>query len=405
MALYLLSVLLSRLPVAAEIVAVPVSLAGWGLARISGLFPFALVEVLFVAYAAWRITGLVRGVGRVFRRQRRLRNAAGGFGLVVLGDAGIAVALFYALWGLGYARAPLETRLAWSEPVEGPVTERLAALADRMVDDTNGAYVALHGTEDAGEPTSIADTSAVDRAAEEGWLRAAETLGANAPVTWPRPAAKRLVLSPVLHRLGLAGFYCPYTGEANLNAGVPAAYYPHVLAHEKAHQRGFHPEDEANFLGWLAGASSSDPLSRYSASLFAQRQLLFALLRTDPDTAEILIAHRHPGVQRDVDDLRAYWERGRGRATDLARRLNDAYLRTNRVEGGIDSYGRSVELLLRWADVRGGRLTPGQAVGARSSTSRTFRESVSSVNGFWMKSARDNDTPCFTIASSLYPDM
>ena len=67
-AFYLLSVLLSRLPVAAEIVAVPVSLAGWGLARISGLFPFALAEALLVAYAVWRIAGFARGLGRVLRR-------------------------------------------------------------------------------------------------------------------------------------------------------------------------------------------------------------------------------------------------------------------------------------------------------------------------------------------------
>ena len=334
------------------------SLAGWGLSRITGLFPFAVIEVLLVAYTGWRIADLARGVVALVHRRRRLRNAAAGFALVTLRDAGIVVALFYALWGLGYARAPLETRQAWPEPAAGPVDDRLAELAAALVDATNVAYVRLHGSDDTGEPTRVTDVAAADRAAEEGWLRAAGILGVRAPAAWPRPAAKRLVLSPVLHRLGLAGFYSPFTGEANLNADVPAAYYPHVLAHEKAHQRGFHPEDEANFLGWLAGASSTDPLARYSASLFAQRQMLFALLHTDPDLAGTLIARRHPGVQRDVDDLRAYWERGRGRATDIARRMNDAYLRSNRVEGGIESYGRSVGLLLRWADAREGTLAP-----------------------------------------------
>jgi hypothetical protein len=376
-------------------------MAGWGLAWITGLFPFAVVELLLIAYLAWRGTALGRGIARVARRRRRPGNAAGEFGLVLLSDAGIAVALFYALWGLGYARAPLETRLAWGDVERGPVTERLTELAGRLVDETNEAYVALHGTEDTGEPTRISDPHAADRGAEEGWMQAAKILRMPPPANWSRPRAKRLLLSPVLHRLGLAGFYCPYTGEANLNAGVPAAYYPHVLAHEKAHQRGFHPEDEANFLGWLAGASSPDPLAAYSAALFAQRQLLFALLRADPGAAEELIPRRHPGVQRDVDDLRAYWERGRGRASDLARRLNDAYLRSNRVEGGIDSYGRSVELLLRWAELRGGSLEAGQAAEDLSSTSRTLRESASSVNGFCRKSARETDTPCFTMASSL----
>ncbi|HET9888276.1 MAG TPA: hypothetical protein VFR10_12285 [bacterium] len=29
--------------------------------------------------------------------------------------------------------------------------------------------------------------------------------------------------------------------------------------------------------------------------------------------------------------------------------MNDAYLKSNRVEGGVASYGKSVELLLRYA--------------------------------------------------------
>jgi hypothetical protein len=63
-------------------------------------------------------------------------------------------------------------------------------------------------------------------------------------------------------------------------------------------------------------------------------------------------------VQRDVDDLRAYWERHRGAGHDVTRAVNDAYLRTNRVEGGVRSYERSVELLIAFARTRGGRLTP-----------------------------------------------
>jgi hypothetical protein len=66
------------------------------------------------------------------------------------------------------------------------------------------------------------------------------------------------------------------------------------------------------------------------------------------------VAQRLPGVQRDVDDLRAYWELARGRTARLSRAVNDAYRRTNRVEGGVLAYGRSVELLLRYAEVRGG---------------------------------------------------
>jgi hypothetical protein len=63
-------------------------------------------------------------------------------------------------------------------------------------------------------------------------------------------------------------------------------------------------------------------------------------------------------VQRDVDAIRAYWARFEGPVRDASRRTNDAFLRTNRVEGGVHSYARSVELLVAWARKRGGRLAP-----------------------------------------------
>ncbi|MCA9750725.1 MAG: DUF3810 family protein, partial [Gemmatimonadetes bacterium] len=236
-----------------------------------------------------------------------------------------------------------------------------------LVDESNTRYVALHGGTDAGEPTARGDDAATDRGLEEAWLVAGRALGLPGIATRPRGRVKPLLASPILRRLGLSGVYCPFTAEATVNAEVPAVSYPQVVAHEKSHQRGIHPEDEANFLGWFVAECSRDPLARYSASVFAQRQLLFALLRADPDRARDLIARRHPGVQRDVDALRAYWTAAEGPAADAARRMNDAYLRTNRVEGGIESYGRSVQLMLRWAASHEGSLRiPGAGAGATS---------------------------------------
>jgi hypothetical protein len=131
-----------------------------------------------------------------------------------------------------------------------------------------------------------------------------------------------------------------------------------TAAHEKAHQRGLNPENEANFFGFLAAAHTPHPAARYSAFLFAQRQLLTALAAYDETRARALVARRLPGVQRDVDHIRDYWARFEGPAREASRRTNDAFLRTNRVEGGVASYGRSVELLVAWARERNGTLLP-----------------------------------------------
>src|SRR5262249_10985018 len=155
----------------------------------------------------------------------------------------------------------------------------------------------------------------------------ADALAFAAPGARRHGPTKALIISPLLRRAGLSGFYCPFTGEANVNASVPGAAWPQVVGHEKAHQRAVNREDEANFLGYLAAASASDPLARYSADLFAQRQLLNALLSTDAERVQALVAKRVPGVQRDVDDFRDYWRVSEGRTGKITERMNNAYLR------------------------------------------------------------------------------
>ena len=58
------------------------------------------------------------------------------------------------------------------------------------------------------------------------------------------------------------------------------------LGHEMAHQRGFSSESDANVLGTLVAARSSDPLARYSAYSFLQRQLVTALQRVSSSDAQ-----------------------------------------------------------------------------------------------------------------------
>jgi hypothetical protein len=344
------------------------------MSRVTGIFPFSFAELFVAAFLARQLHGLGTGLYSCVQRRSRLRNAALAGALRLGQDVGVVVAAFYLLWGFQYGRPPLESRLGWKEGeaamrgtadagVEAPAgpaaeaeVEALAALAEEMTAAANEAYLDLHGSEDAGAPTTLRDADSLEVSIEEGWRCASELLQLKDRSASRHGRTKRLIASGVLDRLGLSGFYFPLTGEANVNRGIPAVAYPLTVAHEKAHQRGIAPEDEANFLGFLASRLAPDPTSRYSACVFAQRQLLFTLLAFDEDRARKIIETRLPGVQRDVDDLRAYWERHQGRARDISHSLNDAYLRTNRVEGGVASYGRSVELLVAYAETRGGTL-------------------------------------------------
>ncbi|MCH8813280.1 MAG: DUF3810 domain-containing protein [Gemmatimonadetes bacterium] len=326
---------------------------------VSGLVPISLVEVAIVSYAMWVLLAIGRGVLDVRNERRSIRNLTMAAGLRTARDAGVLILLFYVLWGFNYARPPLVERLGWPE-WQPPEVGELEALATEAIDAANQAYWDIHHTEDAGEPTPMpADLGELDLALEEGWRRAAELLDLPAALGRRYGRTKRLLLTPIVARLGVGGFYFPWTGEANVLWDSPAVRRPQSMAHEKAHQRGTGPESEASFLGFVAAAHAPHPHARYAAYVFAQGQLLGMLARADRGKFRRVAMRRYPGVQRDLADDAVYWSQFRGVGTSLGRSINDRFLRTNRVRGGLTSYRRSVRLLLTFAKQNGGTLVPG----------------------------------------------
>lgn len=382
----------------------------------SARLPFSLAEVvvlslpLVVAYRFARAFMRIRA-----RRSRRTFGHRPDGRPNLVAEMGLLAALllfaaatFYGAWGLNYARPPLEARLGWTDlgpsaavPADaraestvfgaagaagaaGSVGDlasatdvdarELQALAEQLVDAANRSYERLHGTVDLGRPSALSvrsierpiaaaalvgeprrDRDTLDEALDAGYAVAADELGLSPDVGLSRGPAKAVAASALMSRLGLAGFYFPWTGEANYNRDMPGFQLPHTIAHEKAHQRGIGGEDEANFLAYVAGLRSPSLFAQYSAELFGQRQLLRELHRRDPAAAEALIEARLGGVQRDVDAANAFWRRFDGRPAELQREANDAYLRFNGVEEGIEAYARSARLIVRYARANGGR--------------------------------------------------
>jgi hypothetical protein len=300
-----------------------------------------------------------RGMRDVMHHRRSVRNLALAAGLCAARHGGALILFFYVLWGFNYARPPLVERLGWPE-WHPPEARELEALTTNAIDAANHAYWDIHHAEDAGEPTRMpADLGALDRALEEGWSRAAEQLGLPAPYGRRYGRTKRLLLTQIVARFGIAGFYFPWTAEANVLWDSPAVRRPQSMAHEKAHQRGTGPESEASFLGFVAAANSPHPHARYSAYVFAQGQLLGLLARADWESYQRVASRRYPGVRRDLADATAYWVRFQGVGTSIGRNLNDRFLRSHRVEGGVTNYSRSVRLLLTLATQNGGTLVTG----------------------------------------------
>jgi hypothetical protein len=323
------------------------------ISRVSGWAPFSVAEWVLLAFVARQLLGAGRGLTEILSKRRRPVDALAAGALRLGADLGIVVALFYLLWGFNYARAPLDERLGWTTG-PAPQAAELARLAGELVVAGNAAYLELHGVEDLGVETTLPDDlTELERAIDDAWGEVGTSLGIPRLGDRTYGRAKRMHSSRALCYLFLGGFFFVWTGEPTVNGAMPAIAQPHSMAHEKAHQRGFAPEDEANFIGFMAAASADHPLARYSAYLFAQDQLLRALRSVDRSRAEALIDERLPGVKRDVASERAFWERFRGPTARVAKRTNDLYLRSNRVEDGTLSYGRSLTLMVEYARRRG----------------------------------------------------
>ncbi|HKW00564.1 MAG TPA: DUF3810 domain-containing protein [Vicinamibacterales bacterium] len=331
----------------------------------TGLLPLSLAEIILASLATYALVAVAVVTVHLVRRERSFVNAVLSGGLRLATAAMIVLSIFYLVWGLNYARAPLAARLGWT-PIDRPAnddearqhTDEIATLASQLIDATNQAYREALGTDDLGRPSERSGTAAtLDAALEAAYARVPARLGLEPGVADGRGPAKPLLTSPLMNHLRLGGFYFPWTGEANYNRLVPAPDLPHAVAHEKAHQRGIALEDEANFVGYIACIVSDDAYLHYSGYLFGQEQLLGELARRDLPRARQLVDLRSKGVERDVVFIQAFWRQYEGRAAALSEAVNDTYLRSQGERRGMAAYAASRSLIVLFARNNGGRVT------------------------------------------------
>ena len=119
---------------------------------------------------------------------------------------------------------------------------------------------------------------------------------------------------------------------------------PFVAAHEWAHLAGFANEAEANFIGWLT-CLHGDARSQYSGWLFLYWQVRGELPAGEREALARALA---PGTKADLDAIEARVRRGLVPVLQQAGwAAYDQYLKANRVESGVRSYGEVLTLVLR----------------------------------------------------------
>ena len=259
--------------------------------------------------------------------------------------AGLAVAGFYASWGVAYHYPTLGSRLTPppAEADEAAHAERLRDLARRSAALVRRAVADLPANDIRGDKSLLAMSDAIDR----GIAKLPPDIEASPVRGITFGPAKRSFISPVLSRLLISGYFSPWTGEAQIDGQMPRTLWPRVGAHEKAHQRGFARENEATAIGLLACLASGEPEVFYSGALGVFVAFDNDLSRADPEARKAIWQLLPKRAIADLEGEAAFWKAHQGAVSKVSEAVNDTYLKAQGVHSGVRSYGEAARLLVQ----------------------------------------------------------
>ncbi len=300
--------------------------------------PFAAAELLLYGvligltlYLIFVVLRLILYPGRLARLLRVAADlASGGLGLLLL---------FYLLFGYSYHCSSVADKLDLD--VRPQAADVLYDTAAWLLDEAN-AYAVIVPRDAKGEAN----------------FGSFEFLAARIPQGYSALAAKyeflRSTYAPVkavrswrvMSSFGITGIYVPYTAESLVNPDNTPPALPFTMAHEMAHRLTVAPEDEANFIAFLACRANEDRRVAYSGYFMAYRYCIGALWGADQKRAQELIAKTSPELLRDMQALDEQIRKYEGPLQDVGTAVNDTYLKANRQTAGVQSYGQMVDLLI-----------------------------------------------------------
>jgi hypothetical protein len=314
-----------------------------GLTPLSNGVPFAILDLLLVALTIAVVVTLTRAVREAWR-QRTIRRLALTVAHLLAGAAAMYV-LFLLLWGFNYRRLQMADRLVIER--SAPTPEQVVELGLTAVAQMNSLYTAAHEGNAPPEWQDIVLRSA---------FRDVQQALADAPQVEPG-RLKHSLLGPYFRWTGVDGMVNPFGLEVIANPDLLPFERPFVAAHEWGHLAGYANEAEANFIGWLTCVGAA-PRHQYSGWFYLYWQISGEVNGQERAKLNAALAE---GPRRDITAVIGRLRRGEIPALQQASwQVYDKYLKANRVESGVRSYGEVVTLLLRarfgpgWTPVRRG---------------------------------------------------
>lgn len=293
----------------------------------SSCVPFSIDDVFYTLLVVCLLVLIVLVILKKFQVKEAV--------LLLINSLATCFVLFYWLWGFNYFRQDFNVRLGI--PEVSPDKQELLATLGKLVDETNASYL----------PVDSIDRLVADSVIEASYKKHAASLKIIYPSGIRRP--KHITYGSFFAKAMISGYYGPFFNEVHINNFILPIEYPMVLAHEKAHQFGITSEAEANFYAWLVCTHSSDQQAKYSANLYILRYFIHEASRFEE--AREIVKNLSDEVRQDYTKIREHWMALRNEKIDeMAGKMNDAYLKANKVEKGIEDYPGVVKFVM---DYRG----------------------------------------------------
>ncbi|MCK9176569.1 MAG: DUF3810 domain-containing protein, partial [Clostridiales bacterium] len=94
-----------------------------------------------------------------------------------------------------------------------------------------------------------------------------------------------------------------------------------------------------------------EPVWQYSGLISSWKSIARKLWEEDPSRYyQVYRESLSPAVIRDLEAESSYWKAFDTPIAQLSETINDQYLKANREEEGVKSYGGVVDLLLAWIE-------------------------------------------------------
>jgi hypothetical protein len=307
-----------------------------------GWIPFSVGDLLYLAAMILIIWRSILFIRRVRRRQlakgwwwRRLPAQMVFLLLWVY-------VLFKLLWGLNYDRLGIPDQFHLDVgPYVRPYDN--ADLQDLMGIITHEVLV-LHDRA-AASRGSLAHFARLRSGAIEAYDSLANR---DDDLAYRTPSVKPSLFSwPGLY-IGFAGYYNPFSGEAQVDVLDPVFTLPYTTCHEMGHQLGYAKENEANFAGFLAARNSPDPSFQYSVYLDLYMYAARELYLRDSTLLQPYRQHLPPGVREDIRAIQQFNRRYANPIAPFIWKAYGHYLRANRQPQGIVTYSEVLAWLIAY---------------------------------------------------------